>query len=356
MDTLLSQLKEVRRERSMTLTLSILIFFGILLNLGIGALQVSVAEVFQILSEPFGLSFDARVDDVKEAVVLHIRLPRVFLGLIVGGGLGIAGAFMQGIFRNPLADPGLIGVSAGAALAASLFIVLGSLIEPLAGEWGLSIGTPLCAFVGALSITYLVWRMGTQGNRVSVSRLLLAGIAINALVGAVIGSLTLVATDSQLRDLTFWSLGSLNSANWPTVISTALGVLPIALITPKVAKSLDAWLLGEAESHHLGVDIIRLKRLVVGATALAVGSAVAAAGIIGFIGLVVPHLIRLTFGPGHRFILPGSGLLGALILIIADLLARTVIAPVEVPIGIITALGGAPFFLLLLHTTKQGDL
>jgi iron complex transport system permease protein len=263
---------------------------------------------------------------------------------------------MQGIFRNPLADPGLIGVSSGAALAASLYIVLGDQLVNHVGEWADIVATPICAFFGALGVTFLVWRMGSIGNRVSVPRLLLAGIAINALAGAVIGSLTLVATDSELRDLTFWSLGSLNGATWETVVTAALGIMPVMIFAPGLARSLDAWLLGEAEAGHLGVNVVRLKRVAVCTTALAVGAAVAVSGMIGFIGLVIPHLIRLTLGPGHRYLLPGSALLGALVLLASDMLARTIIMPVEVPIGIVTALGGAPFFLLLLHRSRNTGL
>ena len=346
-----------RASRSLLVLLMVgTIISTIILGAGIGALDVPSKQVFDILIKPFGLVlFGAPVDELREAVVLQIRLPRVFLGLIVGAGLGISGALMQGVFRNPLADPGLIGVSSGAALAASLYIVLGDRLANIFGQWLTLVATPFCAFTGALTVTYIVWRMGTVGNRISVSRLLLAGIAINALVGAVIGGLTLVATDSELRDLTFWSLGSLNGATWQTVITATLGILPVILIAPRLSKSLDVWLLGEAEAHHLGVNVQNLKRLAVGTTALAVGAAVAAAGIIGFIGLVIPHLVRLTLGPGHRYLLPGSAMLGAVLLVVADLIARTIIAPIEVPIGIITALSGAPFFLFLLHHSKDGE-
>ena len=334
-----------------------LIILTFIVAVGLGAVDISAPQVVHLIIKQLGLGIAEEYDDsLRESVLMQIRLPRVCLGLLVGGGLGIAGALMQGVFRNPLADPGLIGVSSGAALAASLYIVLGDQLGVYLGEWADMVATPICAFSGALGVTYLVWRMGSIGNRVSVSRLLLAGIAINSLAGAVIGSLTLVATDSELRDLTFWSLGSLNGATWETVLTAAIGIMPVMFFAPGLARSLDAWLLGEAEAGHLGVNVVRLKRVAVCTTALAVGSAVAVSGIIGFIGLVIPHLIRLTLGPGHRFLLPGSALLGALVLMASDILARTVIIPIEVPIGIVTALGGAPFFLLLLHKSRGTGL
>ena len=359
--TLLSNImKAENREKqgpALMVALVVLIVLTVIVAVGVGAVEISAAQVIHILTKQLGFGISEAYDDsLRENVVMQIRLPRVFLGLLVGSGLGIAGALMQGVFRNPLADPGLIGVSSGAALAASLYIVLGDQLAGLVGAWADMVATPVCAFFGALGVTYLVWRMGSIGNRVSVPRLLLAGIAINSLAGAVIGSLTLVATDSELRDLTFWSLGSLNGATWETVITAALGILPVMLFAPGLARSLDAWLLGEAEAGHLGVNVVRLKRVAVCTTALAVGAAVAVSGMIGFIGLVIPHLIRLTLGPGHRYLLPGSALLGALVLLGSDMLARTVIMPVEVPIGIVTALGGAPFFLLLLHKSRNTGL
>ncbi len=333
------------------------LFLVFIFAVGLGAVSIAPSQIFEVLFHALGATLDETlVDPLRKAVILEIRLPRVMLGALIGAGLGIAGALMQGIFRNPLADPGLIGVSSGAALAASTFIVLGQYIVPILGEWSQYVGTPIAAFLGSLTVTYLVWRMGTVGNRVSVGRLLLGGVAINALVGAVIGLLTLVASDTQLRDLTFWSLGSLNGATWVSVGTAAIGILPVVLIAPRLAKALDAWLLGEAEARHLGVDIVRLKRLAVGTTALAVGASVAVAGMIGFIGLVIPHLVRLSLGPGHRLLLPGSALLGALLLVASDIFARTVAVPIEVPIGIVTALGGAPFFLLLLYRSGAREL
>ena len=348
----------LRYRVSLVFGLTCFALFGVfVIAVGLGAVAVSPSQIADVLLLEFGLPVEpGLVDPLRQAVITEIRLPRVALGALVGAGLGIAGALMQGIFRNPLADPGLIGVSSGAALAASIFIVLGHRIVPTLGPWAEHVGTSVAAFVGSLLVTYLVWRMGTVNHRISVGRLLLGGVAINALVGAVIGLLTLIASDTQLRDLTFWSLGSLNGATWRNVGTAALGILPVMIVAPRLAQALDAWLLGEAEARHLGVDVMRLKRIAVGTTALAVGASVAVAGMIGFIGLVIPHLVRLALGPGHRLLLPGSALLGALLLVASDVLARTVVVPIEVPIGIVTALGGAPFFLLLLYRSGQGNL
>ena len=334
-----------------------LILVSFVIALGQGSVDATLGRVLGVVLHQLGLMgpLDPQ-DPILESVIMQIRLPRMVLALVVGAGLGLGGALMQGVFRNPLADPGLIGVSSGGALAASLFIVFAGGLTSDVGGWVRLMGTPVMAFAGALGVTYLVWHLGTVGGRVLVSRLLLAGIAINALAGAAIGCLTLVATDTELRDLIFWSLGSLNGATWTTVLMSALGVLPAVLLAPRLARSLDAWLLGEVEAQHLGVDVVQLKRRAVGVTALAVGTAVAAAGIIGFVGLVIPHMIRLLLGPGHRYLLPGSALLGAWLLMGADVFARLVASPLEIPIGVVTALVGAPFFLLLLRRNEDAGL
>ncbi|MCY1347124.1 Hemin transport system permease protein HmuU [compost metagenome] len=254
---------------------------------------------------------------------------------------------MQGLFRNPLADPGLVGVSSGAALGAAFAIVgaalLGGVPDALS-PYLLSI----CAFGGGLTVTALVYRLGRRDGQTNVATMLLAGIALTALAGAIIGLFTYLADDATLRTLTFWNLGSLNGASysrlWPLLIVTA----GVALWLPRRAKALNALLLGESEARHLGFEVERLKRELVLCTALGVGAAVAAAGLIGFIGLVVPHLVRLLAGPDHRVLLPASALAGASLLLFADLAARLLLAPAELPIGIVTALIGAPFFIYLL--------
>lgn len=338
-----------RVSRSVALPLLAgLLVIVILLAVGIGAVPIRPEQVAAILLKQIGVHIPVTFEARQESVLMVIRLPRVVAGLLIGASLAVAGASIQGLFRNPLADPGLIGISSGSALAAALMIVLGNRLFggfiAVFGDWAL----PVAAFAGGFMTTLLIYRLATLGGRTSVMTMLLAGIAINALCGACIGLLTFIATDDQLRDLTFWSLGSLGRANW-SAIGAMLPFTLIALLPlPFLARSLNALLLGEAEAGHLGINVERIKVLVVVLVALAVGAGVAVAGMIGFVGLVVPHLIRLTLGPDHRTLLPASALLGASLLLAADLLARTIAVPAEVPIGIVTALVGGPFFLWLL--------
>lgn len=328
---------------------------AMLLAVGLGAVAISPGQVVSILAAQLGLDLPWAFKAQQELVLLGIRLPRVLLGVIVGAGLAISGALMQGLFRNPLADPGLIGVSSGAALGAALMIVLGAALPGFIASALGAFGIAVAAFVGGLLVTVIVYRISTRGRHTSVATMLLAGIALNALCGAGTGSLVLLTDDNQLRDLTFWTLGSLGGATWETLLVVGPFVLVAMAAAPRLARALNAMLLGEAEAHHLGINTQLVKRVVIALAALAVGAATAVSGLIGFVGLVVPHLVRLAIGPDHRTLLPASALLGATLLVAADLLSRVVIQPAEVPIGIITALGGAPFFLaLLLQGRRRG--
>jgi len=281
-----------------------------------------------------------------EAILWQLRLPRLLMGLLVGSTLSMTGAAIQGLFRNPLADPGLIGVSSGAALGAVATILLG----------GARL-LPLAAFAGALFLAFATYRLATAGGRTSVATLLLAGVAINALAGAAIGFCTYLSNDAQLRSLTFWMLGSLGSASWKTLGAVAPFCAVVLAATPRMARALNALALGEAEAGHLGFRTETVKRWLLFLTAAGVGGCVAHTGMIGFVGLVIPHLVRLWIGPNHRGLLAGSALLGACVLVASDTLARTVVAPAELPIGIVTAAFGAPFFLGLLHRqrTRAGE-
>jgi iron complex transport system permease protein len=289
--------------------------------------------------------------------VQEIRLPRTLLCIAVGGILGLCGAVMQGLFRNPLADPGIIGVSGGAALGAALAIVL---LAPLGQQYGqqlqslLGLGLlPLLAFLGGALTTTLVYLLGTREGGTSVTVMLLAGVAITTLSGAVIGLLTYLADDQMLRNLSLWQMGSL-AAGKPVDVGLALLTLVALLwLFMRDANPLNALLLGEGEARHLGVNVQCLKRRLILLTAAGVGVAVAVAGMIGFVGLVVPHLVRLLAGPNHVRLLPLSALLGAALLLGADMLARTLLAPAEMPVGIITALLGAPFFIWLLIKSRR---
>ena len=292
----------------------------------------------------------ANLTPQEQAVLNSIRLPRVLLAVIVGAALAVSGAALQGLFRNPLADPGLIGISSGAALAVALMIVS---IGPLPGILGLY-GLSLAAFMGGLLTSIVIFRFAGLTGASSVTYILLAGIAINALASAGTGFLAYLSDDQELRTLTFWTMGSLGGALWPGVLICASLVIPATFVLYRNAQRLNILLLGESEARHLGVDSERLKRNIIICTAISVGAAVAVSGIIGFVGLVIPHLIRLTLGPDHRLLIPASALLGAIILIIADTVSRTLLAPAEIPVGIFTSLIGGPFFLWLLIKQYSG--
>lgn len=288
-------------------------------------------------------------------IVFDIRLPRVILGILVGAALAVSGAVMQGLFRNPLADPGLVGVSSGAGLGAVSVIVLGTtFLAPFTSLLG-TYALPLAAFGGGLVTTLILYNVATRQGRTSIATMLLAGIALGAMAVALTGILVYMADDRQLRDLTFWGLGSLAGATW-VKIAAAGPIIVIALAaTPFLAKGLNALALGEATASHLGVPVQRLKYVAIVAVSAAIGASVAVSGGIGFVGIVVPHLLRLAIGPDNRFLLPASALLGACLLLLADAVSRTIVAPAELPIGIVTAAVGGPFFLWIL-LRKRGVL
>ncbi len=315
-----------------------------------GAYRLTPAQVLAALSaHGAGLAGDPALQQMR-AVLLQIRAPRIVLAILAGAGFGMAGAALQALFRNPLADPGLIGVSSGAALGAAILIVTG----PVLFSGPLAVGAlPAAAFAGALAVATLVYRLAAARGRIALPLLLLAGIAINALAGAGIGLLTYIADDAQLRSLTFWSLGSVGSAQWGLLGASAPFVLVGGALLARERYALNALQLGETEALHLGVPVQRVKRRVLIAAAMCVGALVACTGIIGFIGLVAPHCLRLVCGPDQRIVMPGAALFGALLTVAADLAARTIAAPAEIPLGILTALLGAPFFLALLWKRRD---
>ncbi len=327
---------------------------AMLAGAGFGAVPVSPGRVVAIVLHGLGLETGVPFDARQEYVVLAIRLPRLLLGVCIGMVLGMSGASLQGIFRNPLADAGLIGTSSGAALGAGLAIVLGGgWLRGSLGTFG-EFTVPAAAFAGGLGASLLVERIARARAWAGTAGLLLAGIAVNALAGAATGLLTYLASDAQLRSITFWSMGSLGAANWPALATSAPFFAVGLFVLPRLAGRLDALLLGEAESGHLGVDAVRLRRLVVVVAALAVGAAVSVAGIIGFVGLVAPNIVRSISGPSHRVLIPASGLLGAILLVAGDLVARTIVSPAELPIGIITAFIGAPVLVWLVARRAGG--
>ncbi len=285
----------------------------------------------------------------EQTVVLQLRLPRFLLAVLVGGLLAQCGVVMQGLFRNPLADPGITGVSTGAALGAVACIAL---LPPMMAAWI----TPIASFVGGLLATLLVYRFARTPQGTSISMLLLSGVALSAFGGAVIGFLNYSASDRVLRDITLWQMGSLAGASTTYILLSIITLLILSVFFQRHAAALNAMALGEAEARYLGIDVEKLKLFLIVLSAIGVGVAVAAAGIIGFVGLVMPHAVRLLTGPDHRSLLPLSALAGALLLACADLFARTQVAPAELPVGLVTTLLGAPFFLsLLLRQRSKPD-
>jgi iron complex transport system permease protein len=340
------------RRRKGVIAVAALVGFCLLLmllSLGAGAFAIAPGRVADILMAKLGFGQVELLDSREALVVLNIRMPRLLLGALVGAALAISGALMQGLFRNPLADPGLVGVSAGAGLAAAATIVLGDrfFLANFAMKLPFAL-LPFGAFCGGLVSTLALYLIATRQGRTSVATMLLAGVALGALAGSLTGLLAFISDDRQLRDLTFWSLGSLGGASWTKLSVVAPIVLPLLFAVPLLARGLNALMLGEAEAYHLGIPVQRIKALAILLVALAVGASVAAAGVIGFVGIVVPHLIRLSIGPDHRLLLPLSAIGGAALLVGADIVARLVVVPAELPIGIVTAFIGAPFFLWLL--------
>jgi iron complex transport system permease protein len=314
----------------------------------VGAVAVGPLQVVAILARQLGIGLPWTFEGQQETVLTVLRLPRVGLAVLVGMGLAVAGTAMQGLYRSPLADPVLVGVGSGAAFAAVAAIGIGGAVAAGAYASGGAYVLPLIASLGALLAGALVYRVASVSGRTIVATMLLTGIALNAMLGAATALITFASRDALLRDVTFWSLGSLAGASWRSVVAGALPILVAVVLLPRQAPRLDALALGEAEAGHLGVDVPRLRRIVIVLVALAVGASVAVAGVIAFVGLVVPTLVRRWVGAEHRLVLPASALLGAALLVLADLVARTVISPVELPIGVVTAVVGGPFLLWLL--------
>lgn len=327
------------------------VLLAVLLSLGLGAVTIAPLDTLAALGSILDIG-DPSGD--AQMIIEQIRLPRTLMGLLVGTTLAMTGAVMQGLFRNPLADPSLIGVSSGAALGAAAVIVLGGWVFSDIPDAVQPYATVIGAFAGGVVTTLLVYRLGQTAQGTSVASMLLAGIAIAAISGALIGLLSYLADDRMLRTLTFWNMGSLGAASYPRVIALGLCCALLCWRLPRRAHALNALLLGESEARHLGVEVEWVKRELILLTALGVGACVAVSGLIGFVGLVVPHLVRLMLGVDHRLVLPGSMLLGGALLLLADVVARLVLAPAELPIGILTALLGAPFFLLLLLRSQRG--
>jgi len=336
-------------ERLLSIPVLSLVLFALMLaTLFKGAYALDMAQVWGAFSQPSGSSIDF--------LVWHIRLPRILLSAITGAGLAISGAAIQGLFRNPLADQTLIGVTSGAMLFAVLAIVLAGSSLALFPELFRQLSVALFAFAGGVLTTYLVYFLSRRSGKTQVMTMLLAGIAISSFAAAVAGIFIYLSDDQQLRDITFWSLGSFSGAAWMHLAITGPVILLGSALLFRYARALNAILLGEHEAFFLGIAVEKVKTRVILLTALIVGACISMSGIIGFVGLVIPHFIRLLRGTDYRYLLKSSALLGAIFLVLADTLARTIIAPAELPIGILTAMVGAPFFLWLLRRAQRESM
>ena len=334
--------------------LALLAVSSLLASVATGA---STASVLHVIAGLIGAVPDDSAAFVRDRIiVIDIRLPRAVLGFLTGAALGVCGAVMQGLFRNPLADPGIVGVTSGASLGAVAFIVFGQgVLAPVAIALGI-FALPVAAFAGSLVATFILYRIASSDGETRIGTLLIAGIAIAALGAALTGLMVYMADDRQLRDITFWSLGSLAGSTWEKAFVAGLVILPSLAAVPFMARALNAFTLGEAAAYHMGVPVERFKRTAILIVSAATGVAVAFSGGIGFVGIIVPHLIRLVAGPDHRFLLPASVFLGGSLLLVADMIARTLVAPAELPIGILTALIGSPFFLWILFRGRSNRI
>jgi iron complex transport system permease protein len=343
----------MRRGVGAILICVILLVVAIVASLAIGPVLIAPFDVLGILGR--ALTGVRPVDGIamRDAVViLDIRLPRTVMVVLVGAALAAGGAVLQGVFRNPLADPALVGVSTSAAFAAVLWIVFGYAAVGWLPSLLAGFALPLAAFLGSLISTLLLYRIATRDGRTSVAMLLFAGIAIGALAAAGTGLVIFVASDQQLREFTFWTLGSAGGATWQKIVVGLPFFLALFAGSLWLSRGLDALALGEAEAFHVGIDTQTLKRAAVVLVAAGVGAAVAIAGVIGFVGLVIPHLLRLSAGPMHRPLILGCIFLGGALLTASDIAARTVAAPAEIPVGVVTAILGAPYFLYLVQRNR----
>ncbi|MCL2149532.1 MAG: iron chelate uptake ABC transporter family permease subunit [Dehalococcoidia bacterium] len=337
-----------RRRLGWLVLMSLVLVAVILLATAIGSVGVPIGTAGKIVLHklyldrlPF-INFSASWSGSQAVIIWDLRLPRVLLAGLVGAALSVAGATYQGLFRNPLADPYLIGVSQGAALGA----VIGFLL-PVAGATALGL-VPIMAFLGALGSVAIVYALARIGRSLPISTLILAGVALGSLLGAIVSYLTL-ASGQMVRSILFWLSGSLAASQWREVWIVAPIVLVSGVILFLFSRPLNIMQLDEEQAQQLGVNVEALKIILLAVATLVTAAAVSFAGIIGFVGIIVPHAVRLIWGPDYRFLLPLSMVCGAIVLILADLLARTLIAPAEISIGIITALAGAPFFLYILR-------
>ncbi|WP_294883886.1 iron chelate uptake ABC transporter family permease subunit [uncultured Gilliamella sp.] len=318
------------------LGLFILLLILMIYSANTGALKLSFT---QLMNLPF--------DDPLWNIWCNIRLPRIILAIIVGMALASAGAVMQGLFRNPLADPGLLGISSGASLMVGMTILFPAVFPPIMMLYGKMVA----AFAGSLFICALIY-LYSLNEQCNLAKMILLGVAINAIIGAVMGGLSYISDESQLRQISLWSMGHLGKGSWDLVIVSLSLIFPALLCLIKLAHQLNILQLGDEDAHYLGINVERTKRYLLLLCAVLIGTSVAVSGIIAFVGLVVPHMIRLQIGANHKWLIPGSALGGACLLLLADTLARTLVAPTEIPVGLLTSLIGGPYFLWLILRHK----
>ena len=332
--------------------LSGLLIVSCLVSISIGSVSIEIKQIFSLILNRMGFENVQDFTTIQENVFWVLRFPRVLFGILVGIALGISGVSLQGIFRNPLVDSGLIGIASGASLLASCFIVLSSYISFLS-FFNAQLTMAFVAFIGAAVTAFLVYRVSLYNGKINITMLILAGVALNAVSGSLTGLLTYFADDRQLRDITFWTLGSLSGATWLSLAILAFFVIIPAFILMRYRNALNAFALGEKSAYFIGVDTKKVKFVVLLCSTAMVGATVAFSGIIGFVGLVIPHILRLVIGPNHRALMPLSALAGALLICLADLVSRTLINPIEIPIGIITSIIGAPILLIIILKQKR---
>jgi len=328
--------------------LGILLVLTLFVSARVGAVSISYDRILLFLRHALGGEAPAGGTTIEERLFMQIRLPRVLLCALTGAALAVSGTLMQGLFRNPIVEPGLVGTSSGAAFGAAFVFVMG---KSLSGPWIDAAGPfllPIFAFAGGGAATWLVYRLSNVFGKVNVTTLLLAGIAVNALAAGGTGFFSYIARDPQARSIVFWNLGTLSGADWTNTGIVAFTTLAGIGLSLRYARALNALMLGETEAGYLGIRTTRLKSSVLLLNTLMVAVATSVVGVIGFVGLVVPHILRLLKSSDHRFLIIASALLGAILLNVADMLARIIVAPSEFPIGVLTAFAGAPVFLFLL--------
>lgn len=349
--TVADRLAALRRRRvAVLVALGLVLVVAVVAAVALGAVTVPVTTSARIIISrlPFlGRLVDATWTPTQEAIIISVRLPRVLLALLVGMGLALAGAIFQGLFRNPMADPSIIGASQGAALGATIAFFFG-----INASWGGLSAVPLFAFAGSLAAVLAVYVIARAGGRVSVSYLLLVGIAVSSFLASIV-SMLMVVSEDRMHNIFFWLMGGLGTGNWDMVLAVLPFIAVGSAVSVFLARDLNLLMLGEDRASQLGLETERFKWVMLVVASLVVGAAVSVSGIIGFVGLMTPHIVRLLTGPDHRYLIPGSLIGGGLFLVLADTLARTVIAPNELPVGIVTAFFGAPFFIYLLKRRRN---